>query len=106
MNSTHSSMLSVSNLSKFNDPPGKCCDVRRMMELSSLSLSKGDRAIPLELLCDSRIRGVKAPLLLIETPGGTGADDSETSEEMLRGLLDPLVAATEGEDGGAGERVK
>jgi len=75
-----------------------------MMELSSLSLSKGDSVTPLEL--DSRINGVNAPLLFIDTLGGTGRNGSETSEEMLFGLLDPLVATMDGEVGGAGERVK
>jgi len=42
----------------------------------------------------------------MDRPGGTGRNGSETSEEMLCGLLDPLVATIDGEDGGAGERVK
>jgi hypothetical protein len=42
----------------------------------------------------------------METAGGTGRRYSETSDEMLLGLLDPLVAAIDGEDGGTGERVK
>jgi len=45
-------------------------------------------------------------LVFIDTLGGTGRNGSETSEEMLFGLLDPLVAAMDGEVGGAGERVK
>ena len=69
-------------------------------------MSNGDSAMPLGWLCDSRISGVNAPLLLMETDGGTGRNDSETSDEMLVGLLDPLVATMDGEDGGAGERVK
>jgi hypothetical protein len=67
-------------------------------------LSKGDSVTPLEL--DSRINGVNAPLLFIDTAGGMGRNGSETSEEMLFGLLEPLVATTDGEVGGAGERVK
>ena len=69
-------------------------------------MSKGDSAMPSEWLCDSRISGVNAPLLLMDAAGGMGRNDSETSDVILFGLLDPLVATMDGEDGGAGERVK
>lgn len=70
--------------------------------------------LPLTWLCASRTRGVRAPLCFVWEllAGNRGEECDELVGELDGGVdrglavLVPLVAATEGEDGGSGERVK
>ena len=71
--------------------------------------------LPMGVGC-SRTRGVSAPLALLfverfdEGPGTalTGLSDGERDRgvDMWLAVLDPRVAAIEGDEGGSGERVK
>lgn len=63
--------------------------------------------------CESRTRGVRAPLCRIfelEGEEGVKAVEGSGKGELDRvngsGVEEPLVAATEGEDGGSGDLVK
>lgn len=110
MNSTHSCMLSVSNLSKFRDPPGTFCKVARRRSAPR----KCSPVIWSGCLRDrrggSRVRGVNAPLTLGRAEemaglrlsgsssfGGDGDDDDEAEW---------ISSSWTGGGGGMGERVK
>jgi hypothetical protein len=62
--------------------------------------------VPL-LFLESSTCGVSAPLSLkLEGGGEYLGGDEEPGSEISLGVLLPLVAATEGDVGGSGERVK
>ena len=125
MKVTQSCMCSVSKRSKLSDPPGKCCTetLRRSEEWreseSSERRSLGFGECPLLCAEGSSMEGVRAPFIR-----GFGGGEPETERVFSRGgeedigvvedtgversliVLEPLVAAIEGELGGSGERVK
>ncbi len=123
MKETQSSMCSVSYRSKLREPPGKCwTEARRRREEWRESESSARRplavgACPLPCIDGSSTDGVRAPFLrgcsggepaMDSSPGGEedmGVDDEPGVGTSLM-VLEPLVAAIEGELGGSGERVK
>jgi len=101
-------MLSVSNRSKFNDPPGKCCAVRRS------AASRPENPFP-DGFWPSRTRGVRAPLSRVDVEGvevegalfGFSSEgDHDLGVEISFPVPNPRVAVIEGDEGGSDDRVK
>lgn len=115
MNSTHTLMLSVSNRSKFSDPPGKWGAVRR----NAVSFNKSPSSRPEIPFPDkfwaSRTSGVRAPLSRVDVEGVevegmpfvfSSDGDNDLGVEISLPVPDPRVAAIEGDEGGSDDRVK
>ena len=110
-------ILSVSNRSKFSEPPGKCLSEARraralrsnsyseIFELDAVAFPFDDPECPLV----SRTRGVSAPLtrltgLVLRMSSFEDWDDEGVDSPL--GTLLPAVAAIDGDEGGSGDRVK
>jgi len=108
-------MLSVSNRSKFNDPPGKCCAVRRSaVSFNNNPSSRPENPFP-DKFWPSRTRGVRAPLSRVDVEGveveGTlfgfsSEGDNDLGVEISFPVPNPRVAIIEGDEGGSDDRVK